>query len=243
MNPEPVTISVNQQSIRGNLYTPVTAAKTSAILFIHGWTGKPNNNAARVLVGDGFCAMTFSLRGHNDSDGDIHSISRKTSLDDAVVAYDYLRSRISSDTGIIAVGSSYGAYIAALLSVERPLSALSLRVPANYPDVGFDDPQWGRGHEDDVITKWRNSMVHFSDNRALQALHDFAGPVQIIEAEDDELVPSQTIQNYMAAVPDASRLEYHCMKGWPHSLGSDPQRNTDFQKILLDWLASQEKRL
>jgi esterase/lipase len=74
-------------------------------------------------------------------------------------------------------------------------------------------------------------------------VHDFAGPIQIIEAEKDEVVVSQVVANYKNAVSASTQLEYHLMKDWPHSLGNDEQRNKQFQKLLLDWLMTQEKQV
>jgi len=210
-----------------------------AALFIHGWTGKSNDSAAAMLANHGFCAMTINLRGHNSSDGDIKAVSRRQSLADAVAAYDFLRQQLSPDVSIVAVGNSYGGYISALLSQERPLAALSLRVPANYPDEGFDQPQWGNGNDNPVVAKWRAQPLGPSKTRALRAIHNFQGRLQIFEAEYDERVHSQTPKNYRHAVADPSLLEYHLMRGWPHGLGDDAHRNKDFQSLLLVWLKKQ----
>lgn len=234
MNVQPVAITVQDQTIRGKLYTPAGDIKKLALLFLHGWTGKPHEPNSVVLAQNGYYSMVFSLRGHNDSDGDIKTISRQDSLADVLAAYDYFKSQLPAATGIVLVGNSYGSYMSALTTVERPVAALSLRVPAPYPDEDFDGPH--RGHHDETVMNWRHQPQGWEGNRGFEAVHNFKGPIQIIEAELDELVPHQSVQNYVAAVNNPHQLDYHFMTGWPHSMGNDPQRTADFQKILVTWL-------
>ena len=236
MQREPVEIHVDNEKIRGILYIPESNSKKVGVLLIHGWTGKPNHAAAEILAKNGYKVLAISLRGHNDSDGDIRRVSRKKSLDDAIAAYDYLNSALRPSSPIAVVGSSYGSYIAVMLSAKRVVSALSLRVPATYPDEGFDDAQWGMGGENPRINAWRKTTVSFDKNTAFKNLHNFNGQVQIIEAGQDEQVPSEAIKNYIDAINSKSKLEYHLMKDWPHSLGDNIENNRHFQVILLSWL-------
>lgn len=149
----------------------------------------------------------------------------------------FFKQRLPAGTEIVAVGNSYGSYISARLSAERELAGLSLRVPANYADENFDKPKWiMSGDSDPELNAWREQVIGPAENKALKAVHDFKGAIQIIEAEKDELVPSQTVQNYVHAVADESKLDYHLMEGWPHSLGDSEERQRQFRDILLNWL-------
>jgi hypothetical protein len=112
-------------------------------------------------------------------------------------------------------------------------------VPANYPDEDFDDLQLGQGGDDPSVLEWRRQELPWQTTKALAALHNFNGSVQIIEAGEDERVPPQSVQNYVAAITDKSLLDYHFMKDWPHSLGTDEDRNMQFESILLNWLSKQ----
>jgi esterase/lipase len=238
MNIQPVEINVAGLTLRGNFYQ-ADKPKDLAILFLHGWTGLPNEPAAKMLAQNGFSAMTFSLSGHNNSDGKLEDQTRQKSLQEVLAAYDLFKSKLPADTKIVVAGNSYGGYMAAVLSVERPLAAIHIRVPANYFDETFNKPQEGQGHEDPKVFEWRHQKLDFNASRSLKALHNFDGPVQIIEAELDDLVPHQTVQNYVDAVKDKSKLDYHFMKGWTHSLGLDPERNRQYQELLLNWLQQQ----
>jgi len=241
MSVQPVTISIENQQLRGKLYRPEGDPKSIAVLFLHGWTGTPNDPAAAVLAAQGYYAMTFSMRGHNDSDGDITKISRQDSLNDALAAYDYFTEQLPESTKIVLVGNSYGSYISALTSLERPVVGLSLRVPAPYPDEDFNGPH--KGHHDAAVMNWRRQVHDYNHNRGFKAVHTFTGPIQIIEAELDDLVPHESVQNYMRAMSEPAKLDYHLMEGWPHSLGSDPRRVADFQRILLTWLQQIENKV
>lgn len=233
----PIEFEAGGLILRGKLYEADSPTKL-AVLFLHGWTGKPNEDAAKMLAANGFTSMAFSLSGHNDSNGKLEDVTRGGSLQEAIAAYDYFKRLLRGGTRIIAAGSSYGSYLAALLSEEREAAGLSLRVPANYPDENFKEPQLPQAPDsgNTTLAEWRKRMIGYDATRSLKAINKFDGPIQIIEAEEDEIVPHQTVQNYVNAVKDKSKLDYHFMKGWPHSLGTDPARNRQYQEILFDWL-------
>jgi uncharacterized protein len=178
--------------------------------------------------------MTFSLSGHNDSDGDIAGQTRQKSLREASAAYDLLRSRTSLP--IYLAGNSYGGYIATLLTAEKDVAGLALRVPALYPDEGFNEQQLKQTGDNPTVRKWREQALPFTASRALNAVHDFKGPIQIIEAGLDERVMPQVIQNYLNAITESTKLDYHLMKDWPHSIGDSQTRQEQFETILLNWL-------
>jgi esterase/lipase len=238
MNDQPVEFEVNGLVLRGNFYK-AEQPKNLAVLFLHGWTGLPNEPAAQMLAKNGFTSMTFSLSGHNNSDGIIEDQTRQKSLQEVLVAYDFFKTKLPADIKIGAAGTSYGGYMTANLSAERDMECLSMRVPADYWDDDFDKVQINQGGENPEVAHWRLQKLEPSATKALRALHNFDGPVQIIEAELDEMVPHQTVQNYINAVKDKSKLDYRFMKGWPHSLGEDADRNHQYQQILLNWLKTQ----
>ncbi len=243
MAQENIEFEVNSQKLRGRLYKPGDDAKKAALLCIHGWTGKPNDNAAAFMAINGFWALTFSLSGHNDSDGKIEDQTRHKSLQEAIAAYDFLKTHIPTSTKIAAVGNSYGGYISNLLSAKRPLAGISLRVASNYVDERFDEKQINQTAEDNLVMKWRYLPLDYKDTRALRAMHEFSGPIQIIEAELDDMVPHQSTQNYLNAVKSKSQLDYHFMKGWPHSIGDDKERQKQFQQMLLTWAKKVNEQL
>ena len=122
--------------------------------------------------------------------------------------------------GIRVCGSSLGAYLAILLTATRPVAALSLRVPANYPDEIMNGPPLSEYVVSGAVRVWRSEPRPPARNSALDALRSFRGAVQIIAAARDETIPAQPVTNYLAVV-DAGRLEFHKLADATHVLYED----------------------
>ncbi len=231
-----ISIISDGYKLAGNLFKPDDEPKKLSFLFIQGWTGHQNLDAAQALTSLGFITMTYDMRGNRESEGNLAEFSRADFIKDATVAYDSLKRQISGDTKIGVVGSSFGSYTAVLLSEKRDVCCLSLRVPASYPDERFDEPQLTQGDPDGFM-EWRRKKLDHTQNHAFKALHNFGGMVQIIEAEKDELVPSQAPKNYADAVVDKARLTYEVVPNAPHRLANE-QLQTDYEKRLVTWVTS-----
>lgn len=240
---EAIQFEVDGNKLSGQIYKSEKSKLDLAMMFLHGFDGSQNTSAAQYLAKNGLYTMTFAMRGHSGSDGNINTISRADSLNDALAAYDLFKSRLPKDIKIVVSGSSYGGYITALLSQQRELDGISLRVPANYPEEGFNEPSIGQRHDIPGVMDWRRKKLDPEATKALQALHSFNGNIQIIEAENDEFVPHETVQNYVDAAGNKKSLEYHFMKGWTHSLGADELRNKQFQELLLNWAKRIAKKI
>lgn len=230
-----ISISSNGYALAGNLFE-AEGSQNLAFLFIQGWRGSQNIQGAQKLADMGFTCLTYDMRGNGESEGKIEEFSRADFLSDARNVYDYFTQQLPQGTRIAVVGSSFGSYTALLLSTEREMHSLALRVPANYPDEGFDEPHDPQVGSPEIMT-WRKEARDYSDNRALKALHDFPGNILIVEAEEDELVPHQTVQNYANAVADGSRLRHVVMRGAPHSLVTS-ELQAEYDDILTDWAAT-----
>ena len=137
-----VTLHVDGQRLTGTLLEP--EAPVPGFLFVHGWGGDQAEDLgqAEELARLGCICFTFDLRGHAGSDANRSDITRQNSLDDVVAAYDYLAAHPLIDMQAIGVvGTSYGGYLAALLTGVRPIRWLAMRVPALYPDAHWDTPK------------------------------------------------------------------------------------------------------
>jgi uncharacterized protein len=237
MEVEAIEFEVDGLKLRGKFFPGKAPAKDKAILFLHGWTGMPNNPAAAMMAENGYTSLTFNLRGHNESGGELADFSRADFLKDAIAAYDFFAKRLPPGTKIYTAGSSFGSYLSTILSSKRDIGGMSLRVPANYPQETFDEPQVPQVAEPRraELVKWWRQTLGPDSTISLGSLHDFQGPVQIIEAGEDEVLAHRVVQNYVDAVADKNQLEYHLMKGWPHSLGEGLERNQAYQEMLLKW--------
>jgi len=207
-----------------------------AVLFIHGWRSNQVGyiKRAKALAELGYICFVFDFRGHGESSGDIRKLTRQEFLADAMEAYDYLKNQEGVNPDKIGVfGSSFGGYIATLLTKKRPVRWLALRVPANYPDKGINDiPQNEYPREGTGTKEWRQQELRYGDTVALRALHEYPHEVLLIESEKDNVIPHQAIQ--INAVKDKSNLTYVVMEGIGHSLESE-QSDQKFIQILTRW--------
>jgi len=235
-----ISFTSHGQRIAGNLFT---ADKPSplAFLLLHGWLGYQNVAAAQALATLGCTSMTYDMRGNGDSEGDLSLLTRADFLRDAAVAYDYFREQVGEHVNIGVVGSSFGSYIGILLSEKRAITCLSLRVPANYPDDGLHKTGRTNTVENPEYREWRERALDYSQNKALHALHSFKGNVQIIESEQDEQVPRQTVLNYVHTISDPQMLSYTVMAGAPHSLMT-PDVQANYISLLRAWAQKQIAR-
>jgi esterase/lipase len=229
-----LTFTSDGYKLAGNLFM-AERPKDLAFLFIQGWTGRQALDAAQALVDLGYSCMTYDMRGNRDSQGELADFSRADFIKDACVAYDYFREQLAADVKIGVIGSSFGSYTGVLLSAQRDVHCLSLRVPANYPDEGFDEPQLASKINSDDFRQWREEPQDYRQNSALKALHDFTGNIQTIEAGADELVPHQTVKNYVDAVVAKGRLQYEIVPNAPHSIVNDELR-ADYVERLVAWV-------
>lgn len=131
------------------------------------------------------------------------------------------------------VGTSYGGYLAAILTSLRPVRWLALRVPALYRDQEWHTPKRDLDKVD--LMDYRSTLVHAQSNRALHACAAFTGDVLIVESETDDHVPHATIMSYRAACQQTHSLTHRIIDGGDHSL-SDPVSQQAYTSILVDWI-------
>ncbi|MEE4920695.1 alpha/beta fold hydrolase [Pseudomonas alliivorans] len=232
---EIIEIKVGSQSISGSIVTP--CEKFPGILFVHGWGGSQQRDLARAknITGLGCVCLTFDLRGHERTEGLRGTVSREQSLADLLAAYDRLVSHPSVDPEAIAViGTSYGGYLATILSAMRPIKWMALRVPALYWDANWDMPK--QELDRDRLAHYRRSAVTAADNRALAACKEFRGDVLLIESERDDYVPHATLMSYRTAFELAHSLTYRLVDGADHALSSDISQSV-YSSMLTNWIS------
>jgi pimeloyl-ACP methyl ester carboxylesterase len=132
------------------------------------------------------------------------------------------------------VGSSYGGYLATILTTMRPVKWLALRAPALYMDSGWEVPKL-QLHKDQDLRAYRRSLVAARDNRALQACHDFDGDLLLVESELDTIVPRAVLSSYREAGKNARSLTYRCLQGADHGLARESDQRA-YTSVLVGWL-------
>src|SRR5438477_4481417 len=189
-------IAVGEQHIAGTLVTPGTLIP--GVLFVHGSGGSQQRYVARAreVATLGCVCLTFDLRGHEQTRSQFETVSREDNLHDVIAAFDALTAHDSVDGNAIAVvGSSYGGYLAAILTSIRRVKWLALRAPALYKDTEWEVPKWQLKNLHN-LDEYRKHPVPPNDSRALGACAQFGGDVLIVESEHDFVVPHKVLMNY-----------------------------------------------
>jgi pimeloyl-ACP methyl ester carboxylesterase len=231
---EAVEIAVDSQRLAGTVVAPTTLLP--GVLFVHGWGGSQEQYLARAreVAALGCVSLTFDLRGHARSDGQNDAVSREDNLQDVLAAYDALAGRPEVDESAIAVvGSSYGGYLAAILTELRAVRWLGLRVPALYKDKGWTLPK--RQLDREELAAYRRRHVRPEENRALAACARFEGDVLIVESERDDVVPHPAVASFRAAFVNTRSLTYRIIEEADHGL-SEPVWQQAYTSLLVSWM-------
>ncbi|UVL20987.1 alpha/beta fold hydrolase [Pseudomonas sp. B21-023] len=232
---ETVELQVEGESIAGTLVSP--GSRMPGILFVHGWGGSQQRDLARArqITGLGCVCMTFDLRGHEKTESQRLSVTREQNLADLLAAYDRLASHPSVNPAAIAViGSSYGGYLATLLTPRRPVKWLALRVPALYWDDEWNAPKQALDRQ--RLNAYRQLSLGPADNRALAACAEFGGDVLLVESEQDDYVPHSTLMSYRSAFVSAHSMTHRLVDGADHALSSEESQKA-YSAILTSWIS------
>lgn len=230
-----ITIPVDGKDLAATLVRPDTMVP--GVLLVHGWDGSQDEYLTRAheIASMGCLCLTFDLRGHVAHRADRDNVSREDNLRDLLAAYDVLASQPGVDPGAIAViGSSYGGYLAAILTAMRRIRWLALRVPALYDDADWDVPKSRLDRA--RLRELRRNKVGPKENRALAACAQFGGDVLVVESEDDDVVPHPTIQNYVNACSQAQSVTYRVIAEADHGLSQKTWQQT-YTSLLVSWMS------
>jgi len=231
---EAIEIPVDGRRIPGTVVAPATAIP--GMLFVQGWGSSQEVYLprARQIAALGCVGLTFEPRGVARDDPRHETVSREDNLRDLVAAHDALAGRPGVDPAAIGViGSSYGAYLAAILTTLRPVRWLTLRVPALYRDEDWAAPK--QRLDRDALAAYRRGPVAPEENRALRACAEFEGDALVVESEHDDIIPHPVIANYLAAFRRARSLTYRRIEGADHGLSDRPSQEA-YASLLMGWV-------
>jgi dienelactone hydrolase len=230
-----IDIAILGGHLAGTLITPST--RIPGVLMVHGWGGnrKQYLDLAREVAALGCICLTFDLSGHEATEARRESVTREENLADILAAYDVLARQPTVDPSQIAiVGSSYGGYLAAIATTQRPARWLALRAPALYMDNGWRIPK-RQLHTDQDLIGYRLQSIAADKNRALAACASFAGDVLLVESQFDNIVPHETLMNYVDAFRRAHSLTYRVIDEADHGLVEQGARDA-YISLLVHWL-------
>ena len=230
---EAVEIPVGSRRIPGTLIAPATA--TPGMLFVQGWGSGQEEYLprAREIAALGCLCLTFEPRGVARDHDEHETITREDNLRDLLAAYDLLASQRAVDASALGmVGASYGGYLAAVLSAQRPLRWLALRAPALHKDEHWSSPK--RRLDRDELAAYRRRPLDSDENRALRACAAFEGDVLVVGvgARSGRATPCDA--NYLSAFAKAHSLTYRVIQGADHALSEEPWQEA-YTALLVNW--------
>ena len=127
-----------------------------------------------------------------------------------------------------------GGYLATLLTRLRPVKWLALRVPALYWDDEWSLPKQALDRQ--RLSQYRLTALGPGDNRALGACAEFSGDVLLVESEQDDYVPHNTLMSYRSAFVSAHSLTHRIVDGADHALSSDRSQKA-YSAMLTAWIS------
>ncbi len=210
------------------------SVKQPVILVIHGWTSSMSRYPDRLApaLEKGYVCVFFDMRGHGETGGDLSNYSRQDHFNDCLAAYDFMVKLPMVDLeNIFVFGSSYGGYMASLLSEKRPVHNLILKAPAQYSDEVWEESRLSQ--EKDAVGSYRLQHHTPEDNMALKAISKYQGKLLFIECENDEQVPKQVLNDYREFIP--TKYDYELLEGSDHACKL-PGMNEKFIERMGKWL-------
>lgn len=239
-HPERITLGTEAPTFTGTLFgAGHRGAPRPALIFVHGWGGSEAQYRERAahLAELGCLCLTFDLRGHGATSALHETVSRADHLRDVLGVYDLLAARADVDPARIGVvGSSYGGYLAAILTSLRAVRWLSLRAPALYKDPEFERPK-RQLHLDPDLPAYRHRVVRPRDNIALWSCAAFRGDVLVVESEHDKVVPHPVIANYLTALAHARTCRHVLLGHADHGLSTEAWRQ-EYTEVLMAWFSA-----
>ncbi len=217
-------------TLRGWYFPNAGAAAT--VVFVHGLDGTRSGDLelVRDLLGRGFAALTFDLRGHGESDK-AQMGAALHEQDDVLGAVDFLLSERGAVAGkVFLLGFSYGAAIVLLTGVQEPA------VAGVYADSAFADltdllvkevsdrtpvPRWGaRLLRPGIIrtARWVKG-IDIALVRPELAVPRYAYVIGLTHCEDDERIPIDHVWRLRDAATPGPQLTVYT--GCGHTEGYD----------------------
>ncbi|MFF3381304.1 alpha/beta hydrolase family protein [Streptomyces sp. NPDC002680] len=199
------------------------------ILFVHGLRSDQSGYLSRARVSASelrVVCLTFDLGGHGEHGSSflLESLTPRDHLLDVAAAYDRLAGHCWVDPARIGVcGTSYGAYLAAMLVRQRPVRRLLMRAPAMHGDDEFTRP----------LGDLPGSRAHASTSMPAAALAEFSGETLILESAADEVIPQEVIQTYLKSSPGT---RHRTISGATHAL-TRPEWKERFVREILEFFA------
>ena len=150
------------------------------------------NHEDFVRLFPGRTVYLLAYRGYGASEG---SPNETALVEDAVALFDEVRRR-HPDQPIAVIGRSLGSGVASALASQRPVARLALVTPFDsMAAVAQSHYRW-------LPVRWLLRDRYDS----ARALRSYAGPILIVRAGRDEVIPAANTDRLIAALPKPPRV-------------------------------------
>ncbi len=253
-----VSFQVGSKILRGVLHTPdKSCSGSSAVVICHGFIGNKIGmhrifvKAARTFCDAGYIVLRFDFSGCGDSDGDHSEITIDGQVNETLAAIEFLRQSNSQIDKVFLIGHSMGGAVAALTAeTVEDLTGLVMWAPVAkmYDDIlgivghRIFDSVWNSGTENYMgFELGARFLKSLQQNRPLQAVQNFSGPVLIIHGTGDEEISFKNVSLYKETrIRVLLNSDFHLVMGADHTF-SNPSWEEEVFRVTLNWIENCKK--
>jgi esterase/lipase len=228
MKKQNVEFKVGKDTLRGSIFIPRGKGPFPAVIFLHGSEsrGETYFELAEKLSQNGILGFAFNYRGCGISDGNIKEQTLGMGLEDVKAALELFFSWKEVDKKRIGVsGSSYGAFLASMISSEYNFKSMVLIVPASY----------ARSSMNIIHGTHIRTPDDFNKSDSYQEIEKFQGSVLVIGAEFEDVLPTGMAEKYFEVAKSAKRKEDYLLKGAKHRIKLNPKAKEVMIKKVINW--------
>lgn len=183
-------------------------------------------------------ALVVNFSGHGNSPFELRDTRPAQHFLELIYVFDWLTEQYPS-AEISVSGSSYGGFLAVQLTKYRRFKNLVLRAPAIYKPAAFYDP-WSSRIDNEVaydkeLHEYRTDSDALAKHPLLARAASFEGSTLVVVHENDEIVPKETTDAYIAAFKADSVVA----KGFAHVVDKNNPTTSQLQEYhgqIADWL-------
>ena len=246
---QPMTV-MDDVPLSAVLETPEGAPEgCPLVILLHGLTSAKDRPhtllAAEAMREAGFATLRFDLYGHGESGGEFRKHTLNKWISNTLAVIDHVRGLGYTDLWLS--GHSQGGLVAALAgAMERDrVRGLILRAPAfMIPHGAREGSLLGRDFDPDhipddipVIKGLTLSGNYLREAQAISvedAADRFRNPVLILQGDEDDLVPAESVKEMAARYADCDLVLLH---GETHHFDKHPE---EMFRHIKDWMLKQK---
>ncbi len=188
--------------------------------------------ATRMAIERQATSVVFDYIGHGDSPFDIEEICPAQHFLEVIEVFDWMQQQYPGRE-IIAIGSSYGGFLATQLTKYRKFDKLILRAPAIYRPSDFYTKK--KDEDCEATDEFRHDVQRLGVHPLLTRASKFEGNVLLVVHENDTVIPRETTDAYAKAFNADVIVE----PGLTHSLNdATPDQITKYFDDIFNWISS-----